>query len=230
MIFKVFILMITWILLNVGSVCATENDGGTDPLSDLIRLLQAEKSFSFNFKQENTNLTSGQKIEAQGRVLFENPNKFRWDYTSDPKNIIACNGITLLMILPRDKQVMMEPASRNQTLWSPLAVLTQPDYLKTNFIVKQTAITEGSAQFQLFPKTDDRQYDHFDLVIQKINSDVEFDLSIYDLAGNKNKISFSYFISGISTTVEMPAIPPDYEVTDFSGYPIKRENYLGSKQ
>jgi outer membrane lipoprotein-sorting protein len=217
----IYIMLLIFSTMGAGLRCKGES-ATTElrPLYDLMEKIRTYPFFSLDFKQEIVQLTAGQTIKAHGRVYIKNPNSFRWDYFSEPSNTIACNGKTVVMILPEDRQAMVDSFDLQPLLWSPFALLTDSGKLETDFIVKPVDSSDRlTRSFQLKPVTKNSRYQH--LIIRWIptSSPFAFSLIIFDMTGNENRMHFKD-MKPVTDSVEfLPVIPDGYQITDFSGQP-----------
>lgn len=191
------------------------------PLTHFISRFQVFKLISFDFQQKNTNIAANQIITASGTVTFAPPLCFRWDYASKPKNIFASDGSWLMMVLPGDRQVMLDSCNNNPSIWSPISLLSDPNRIEQEFTVTPDSNQpEDRMRFTLFPKDNTKPFSSLIFEFQKDFDKIQFSLKVIDLAGNENFLTFNNFHS-LSTSFEfLPKIPQHHDVTDFTGRPI----------
>ncbi len=219
---------VLWSIIWVAAGHTLHGVGATDdaaPLVNFISRFQVFRMFSFDFSQENTNATTDQTIRASGEVTFAPPARFRWDYASRPQNILASDGVWLMMVLPGDRQVMLESAVGNPAIWSPISLLSDPASIEQEFEVKaDAAAPEGRYRFNLKPRTEDKPFSGIEFEFAKSFDRIEFSMTITDLAGNRNHLEFTHFRSLDKETDFLPPIPRNSDLTDFSGRTLDRKD------
>ncbi len=200
-------------------------------LVGLMDKIQAHPAFSYKFSQENFNLTTGQTIRAKGTVVYKSPDKFRWDYTSSPRNILASNGKTLFMILPEDRQALIQSAESTPELWSPLEIFARPKQLQEKFQVETAdSPIKSLTAYRLLPRTPENLFDYLILAFNPESSSGDFTLTIFDLAGNRNMLDFMNYSAVKETPDFTPNVPNGYETLDFSGHPVSYTNPIADKK
>ncbi len=221
-------LAISLVIVWIASGLAIPVLGATDetaPLINFISRFQVFRIFSFDFTQENRNVTTDQTIRASGEVTLAPPARFRWNYASKPQNILASDGIWMMMVLPGDRQVMLESAVGNPAIWSPISLLSDPNSIEHEFEVKaDESVPEGKYRFNLKPRTEDKPFSGIEFEFAKNFDRIEFSLTITDLAGNKNHLEFAHFRSLDKEIEFLPPIPRNADLTDFSGRTIDRKD------
>ncbi|MBN1551860.1 outer membrane lipoprotein carrier protein LolA [bacterium] len=216
------LLLIVILILSAGTAM-TDEPCNTNELQKYLDKIRAYDSFRMSFTQELQNSTSGQIVHNSGSVVFKKPNEFRWDYQTPPKNILASDGNIVIMVLPEDKQAMMEPMDNNSTIWSPLAIFTDFYDWHTEYTVDVIPPREEAyCHFKLMPKTENGRFRQVEISFNRFREMPAFSMSIFDAAGNRNYLEFENFESQPSTGMFIPEIPPDYQITDFSGQPLQR--------
>ncbi len=191
------------------------------PISQLVDQLSSAHTFSLAFRQQIHNAVSGQTIKKKGTVVISIPDKFRWNYTSTPPNIFASDGVTLRVILPQDRQMMLAERSNVPFDLSPVSVFTNKSEISQTYHIKTVSVQNDIAEFRLTPRKSNDQFKDLRLLIPTgKDSPYIFSLVILDMAGNKNQLYFSNMVK-VSEPVDFsPAAPAGYIVTDFSGKPI----------
>lgn len=190
-------------------------------LAKLINTLNVNECWQIKFQQSNHNVTSGQTILANGRVYFKAPNSFRWDYESSPQNVIAGSSQSVTMLLVHEKTAMIDSTGQTAILLSPISIFTGHSSLSEHFKVKETSSSESPVQiFELLPTSTDRPYEKLTIEVKKGFGNKEFSLTIYDLAGNRNRLEFQGYKPCQTQPEFNITIPSGYQTTDFSGNPI----------
>jgi len=191
----------------------------TERLQNLVNSLNQHSFYRLAFEQKNQNLATGQLIEGHGSLKIQKPDRFDWVYQSSPSNRIVCDGHYIVMLTPDTQQAMIEKAESQSVIWSPISVLTHRDF-ESHYRIELLMETPEKSRYRLYPIRKNQPYDYIEIVVFLEPKPIIFTLVILDLAGNKNTLDFSQFnkVSDDSHIV-MPAIPPDYDVTDFQGNP-----------
>jgi len=193
----------------------------SEDLDEFMQKIQTHRMFTYHFVQNNFNLTSGRTLRAEGSVTFRSPDCFRWDYTSTPQNILSSNGTTLFMILPDDRQALIQSVESTPELWSPVELLTQPDQLPNKFQVEQAdSANKSLSAYRLLPKSPEKYFDYLLLTFDPKSKSADFSLTIFDLAGNRNMLEFSNYTALLTTPAFSPEIPSGFETLDFAGHPV----------
>ena len=95
---RLVVYLITGIAVFLPVLAESTGNPYYQPIFDLIRKLNTYPVFTMDFQTETSNRSSGQTIRARVTVTFATPNKFRWDYVSEPQNILA-RVVKVLIIL-----------------------------------------------------------------------------------------------------------------------------------
>lgn len=204
------------------TVRAQNTQNEPDPLQNLVDRIGVHDSFSLRFRQSIENATSGQTIHARGLVYIDKPNRFRWDYETDPRNIIACDGTYLWLILPEDKQVMVDLMARQPLLWSPFSILTHPNRLTDEFRVEPVKDSDETIMtYRLTPVTPNNQYRFLHIGLGSGGGAVKFTLVVFDSMGNQNLLFFDDLTPTGGKFDFQPPVPDGFTVTDFAGQPAQ---------
>jgi outer membrane lipoprotein-sorting protein len=192
-----------------------------DTIRAVIQDLRTPQACSLQFRQELFNAVSGQTITGYGTVTISAPSEFIWKYVSDPKNILSSDGKFMMMVLPLDQQVMIEPVEKDTIDLSPLSMLTDSSNISELFTMKRLpAGGSDLPQYELKPVTPSNQYESLILEIPEQRVKKDFSLIIFDQTGSRNKLTFSGYEVIPRPPSFRPEIPESYDVTDFSGSPI----------
>jgi len=188
-------------------------------LDKLIADLNQHATCRLNFQQKNQNSTTGQKLEGHGYLTIQKPNRFDWVYTSVPKNRITCDGNYIVMLTPDTRQAMTEKAESQTVIWSPISILTHAG-MSDHYRIELLEETPVLSKYRLFPVRGDQPYEYLELVVFSGQEGALFNLMVFDNAGNTNLLEFSH-LTPVSDDhlIVFPAIPSDYDVTDFQGNP-----------
>jgi outer membrane lipoprotein-sorting protein len=190
-----------------------------DRLDSLVDTLNSHDAYELTFKQLNQHVATGQKLEAEGRLRIQKPDRFEWIYATGSKNRITCDGHHILMLMPDTQQAMIETSDQQAVIWSPLSILT-PSNLKTHFRVALLETSNRLSRYRLHPLRDDQPYEYLETIVYENSPDRLFSLIIMDLAGSVNTLDFGHpSVPEEKNLIVLPSIPETYDVTDFYGNP-----------
>ncbi len=201
-------------------VFADTQDTKVSRLNELIELLGEHSYYRLSFNQVNKGPVTGRAIRAEGFLTIQKPDRFKWVYSSTPKNRIVCDGQYIVMIMPDTRQVMIDKAETHDVIWSPVTILTH-DHLAEHFDVQLHTETSRSSLYRFYPKRDNQPYDYIELEIFSDDSDTIFSLIIMDSAGSTNTLTFKdLLVPDQKANLQLPEIPEGFDVTDFHGNPV----------
>ena len=160
------------------SACAENNK--------LEKILGKLNSFNADFVQIVKDSTNQLIDESVGKVMFQKPNYFRWEYKSPSKNEIISDGEFLYLYDPDLKQVIVSKLDRRIGV-SP-AMLLVSDNIHEFFNTKLISNSINTTQYAATPKDLERAF--FKRVIFNFNFDQLKEMKVIDNFDNETTIQF----------------------------------------
>ena len=156
--------------------------------SSLIKCLQQNGNIKANFVQK---VTSGNKTSVtRGQVIISRPNKFKWIYTVDSKQMVISNGKEVYIYDPDLNQVIIKHLFQliNQ---SPAAVLAGSNDLSISYDVHYLGSKNSYIYYKLTAKksVDNNGFSYIVLVFDK-NQQIK-QMTLLDTFNNQIEIIFS---------------------------------------
>jgi len=188
--------------LIIGNLCA-------QPASLVLQNKLANlQNMSADFQQIVVAQDGTMLQKTSGKMTLARPNKFRWEVTSEPKQLIVTDGKKLWVYDPGLKQVTMRSltASINQT---PLFLLiNSPQNLAKNFKVTKNL----ADQFCLEPKNKNNMF--ASIVVGFDDNNIK-QISFVNQLGQKTNLMFSNIIINQPNVTDFDfVIPPNVDVID----------------
>lgn len=129
---------------------------GADSTGDAVARLQARyeatRSMKAAFRQKVESPTLAQPLESHGTVLFERPNRMRWDYAPPDEQLIVGDGETLWIYQPDLKQAIRAPLRDAFQAQTPLTFLAGLGRIERDFDVSLQAEDAERWTLRLVPK------------------------------------------------------------------------------
>jgi chaperone LolA len=126
-------------VLGVGMLLGTSVVASADSRTEAVTRLQARyeatRSMRANFRQRVEAPTLATPLESRGTVLFERPNRMRWDYTAPDEQLIVGDGQTLWIFQPDLKQAIRAPLREAFQAQTPLTFLAGLGRVERDFDV-----------------------------------------------------------------------------------------------
>jgi len=172
--------MIKFLILLILSLnaCAENNK--------LEKILVKLNSFNADFVQIVKDSTNQLIDESVGKVMFQKPNYFRWEYKSPSKNEIISDGEFIYLYDPDLKQVIVSKLD-GQIVVSPAMFLVS-DNIHEFFNTKLISNSTNTTQYEATPKDLERAF--FKQVIFNFNLDQLKEMKIIDNFDNETTIQF----------------------------------------
>lgn len=108
------------------------------------------KGLDGRFTQQTHDVNGKLKEAASGRVALSAPRLFRWEYTAPYPQLIVADGKTVWVYEPDLQQVTRRAQQNN-----PLEALVNPSRLERDFILTETAPSDGLQWLQLTPRKEE---------------------------------------------------------------------------
>jgi len=177
-------------LLAVGSLAWSEGQAALDEaLGALQARYDATRTLKAAFRQTLESPTLAGALEARGTVVFEKPNRMRWDYTGPDAQTIVGDGETLWIYQPDLKQVIKTPLRAAFQSSTPVTFLAGLGNVRRDF--EPSLVTEDAQRWviRLVPRQSDAGIGTLLLDIRKHDASVA-EARITDAAGTVTTIRF----------------------------------------
>ncbi len=145
---SIFISFITFIFLNLAHA--------QTPAADLSRLLNTVQSMQANFNQTIYDNRGKAIQQANGRVAFQRPGRFRWQVIKPIPQLIVANQTKLWIYDPDLEQVTIRSLKQGTGDAPALLLSHDATTVMQNYTVKNLPNTAPAWQwFELIPKNSD---------------------------------------------------------------------------
>ena len=153
---------------------------------NLEKILTKLNSFNADFVQTVKDSTNQLIDESVGKVLFQKPNFFRWEYKAPSENEIISDGEFLYLYDPDLKQVIVNKLDK-QISMSP-AMLLVSDNVHEFFNTKLISNSEDTLRYEAKPKNLENAF--FKQVIFNFKYNQLKEMRVIDNFDNKTTIQF----------------------------------------
>jgi len=154
--------------------------------NNLEKILGKLNSFNADFVQIVKDSTNQLIDKSVGKVMFQKPNYFRWEYKSPSKNEIISDGEFMYLYDSDLKQVIVSKLD-GQIVLSP-AMLLVSDNIHEFFNTKLISNSTNTTQYEVTPKDLERAF--FKQVIFNFNLDQLKEMKVIDNFDNETTIQF----------------------------------------
>jgi chaperone LolA len=135
-----------------GAVSIARADARADAVAKLQARYEATRSMRAAFRQRVESPTLAEPLESHGTVLFERPNRMRWDYAAPDEQLIVGDGETLWIYQPDLKQAIKAPLRDAFQAQTPLTFLAGLGRIERDFDVSLQAEDAERWTLKLVPK------------------------------------------------------------------------------
>jgi chaperone LolA len=149
----------------------------------------ATRTMRASFRQRVSSPTLAQPLESHGTVLFERPNRMRWDYAEPDEQLIVGDGETLWIYQPELKQAIRAPLRDAFQAQTPLTFLAGLGRLERDFVVTLESEDAERWTLRLTPKGED-ELGTLLLVVRKSDAGLA-EARITDPLGTTTSLAFS---------------------------------------
>jgi outer membrane lipoprotein carrier protein len=174
-------------------------DARTEAVTRLQARYEATKSMRADFRQRVESPTLATPLESRGTVLFERPNRMRWDYVAPDEQLIVGDGQTLWIYQPDLKQAIRAPLRDAFQADTPLTFLAGLGRIERDFIVTLDREDADHWVLRLVPKGE-ADLGTLTLVVRKRDAGLA-EARITDPLGTTTSLAFS----DEARNVEIPA-------------------------
>jgi len=121
----------------LGFVSPAWAGGGEDAVRPALKRLQERyettRTLTADFKQTIESPTLAGALESHGTVVFEKPNRMRWEYAPPDKQVIIGDGETLWIYQPEERQVIKAKLGAAFQARTPITFLAGLGRLERDF-------------------------------------------------------------------------------------------------
>jgi len=172
----------------------------TEAVTRLQTRYEATRSMRATFRQRVESPTLAKPLESHGTVLFERPNRMRWDYAPPEEQLIVGDGKTLWIYQPDLKQVIRAPLSDAFQAQTPLTFLAGLGRVERDFDATLEREDAEHWVLKLVPKGDS-ELGTLVLVVRKTDAGLA-EARITDPLGTTTSLTFTDEARNVD-------IPPD---------------------
>ena len=140
------------------ALAGTSAAAGEDALATALARLQARyedtRTMRASFSQRVTSETLSGPLESTGRVVFEKPNRMRWDYDPPDGQVIVGDGTDLWIYQPDLEQAIRAPLAKAFQSRTPLTFLAGLGRIERDFDASLEGEDDAAWELRLVPKGD----------------------------------------------------------------------------
>lgn len=175
------------IFLAALALTSVAHAGGVERLKAFIAGAKtAEADFTQTVADKSGRITQ----QANGRMAFSRPGKFRWDYTKPYEQIIVGDGVKLWLYDTDLDQVTVKPLG-DVIAGTPAALLAGDDSIDKYFILKDAGEADGLEWLEATPKSRDTTFERIRMGF-KGNDLVQMEL--FDFFGQRTTLKLSRLV------------------------------------
>jgi len=182
-----------WAVLIWGGILGTAGVAAADARTEAVTRLQARyeatRSMRASFRQRVESPTLAAPLESHGTVLFERPNRMRWDYAAPDEQLIVGDGKTLWIYQPDLKQAIRAPLRDAFQAQTPLTFLAGLGRVERDFDASLVREDAASWVLKLVPKGD-TEMGTLVLVVRKADAGLA-EARITDPVGTTTSLTFT---------------------------------------
>ena len=161
--------------------------GGVDRLKSFIKDAKtAEADFSQTVVDKSGRVTQ----QAQGKMAFSRPGKFRWDYAKPNEQIIVGDGNKLWLYDVDLEQVTVKPLN-DVVAGTPAALLAGDTAIEKYFTLKDAPDSAGLEWLEATPKNRDTS---FERIRMGFRGDELVQMDLFDFFGQRTTLKLSRFV------------------------------------
>lgn len=160
--------------------------GGIDRLEAFIAGAKtAEADFTQTVIDKNGRVTQ----QANGKMAFARPGKFRWDYSKPYEQVIVGDGTRLWLYDVDLDQVTVKPLG-DVIAGTPAALLAGDDAIDKYFVLKDAGESGGLEWLEATPKKRDTTFEY---IRMGFKGDVLVQMEFFDFFGQRTTLKLSKF-------------------------------------
>jgi outer membrane lipoprotein carrier protein len=191
-----------------------------EAVANLEKALKAVRTLRADFEQLHYSMSVSEPLREKGELLFEKPDRMRWEYKSPQDKVFLYKEGILETYLPEDKQLTRSPVAEEALKSDIFGIFLGTMSFRDAYAIESNPFPTDAArvrQVKLTPKTEG-DYSHILLEIDETTW-LPRRVLFLEWAGAKREFVFSR----IRTGVRLPSgaftlkVPPGTEVIDDTG-------------
>jgi outer membrane lipoprotein carrier protein len=191
-----------------------------EAVANLEKALKAARTLRADFEQLHYSMSVSEPLREKGELLFEKPDRMRWEYKSPQDKVFLYKEGILETYLPEDKQLTRSPVAEEALKSDIFGIFLGTMSFRDAYAIESNPFPTDAArvrQVKLTPKTEG-DYSHILLEIDETTW-LPRRVLFLEWAGAKREFVFSR----IRTGVRLPSgaftlkVPPGTEVIDDTG-------------
>lgn len=185
--------------------------GGVERLKEFIA---SAKTVEADFSQTVTDKSGRITQQANGKMAFSRPGKFRWDYLKPYEQVIVGDGSKLWLYDVDLDQVTVKPLG-DVIAGTPAALLAGDNSIDQYFILKNAGESDGLEWLEATPKSRDTT---FERIRMGFKGDDLVKMELFDFFGQRTMLKLSRFVRN-------PSIPASrFKFTPPKGIDVMGDN------
>ena len=191
-----------------------------EAVDNLEKALKAARTLRADFEQLHYSMSVSEPLREKGELLFEKPDRMRWEYKSPQDKVFLYKEGVLETYLPEDKQLTRSPVAEEALKSDIFGIFLGTMSFRDAYAIESNPFPTDAArvrQVKLTPKTEG-DYSHILLEIDETTWLLRRAIFL-EWAGAKREFVFSR----VRTGVRLPSdaftlkVPPGTEVIDDTG-------------
>lgn len=161
--------------------------GGVERLKAFVA---SAKTVEADFSQTVTDKSGRITQQANGKMAFSRPGKFRWDYLKPYEQVIVGDGAKLWLYDVDLDQVTVKPLG-DVIAGTPAALLAGDNSIDQYFILKNSGEADGLEWLDATPKNRDTT---FERIRMGFKGDDLVRMELFDFFGQRTMLKLSHFV------------------------------------
>jgi len=191
-----------------------------EAVANLEKALKAARTLRADFEQLHYSMSVSEPLREKGELLFEKPDRMRWEYKSPQDKVFLYKEGVLETYLPEDKQLTRSPVAEEALKSDIFGIFLGTMSFRDAYAIESNPFPTDAArvrQVKLTPKTEG-DYSHILLEIDETTWLLRRAIFL-EWAGAKREFVFSRVRTGIRLPSDAFTlkVPPGTEVIDDTG-------------
>ena len=191
-----------------------------EAVANLEKALKAARTLRADFEQLHYSMSVSEPLREKGELLFEKPDRMRWEYKSPQDKVFLYKEGVLETYLPEDKQLTRSPVAEEALKSDIFGIFLGTMSFRDAYAIESNPFPTDAArvrQVKLTPKTEG-DYSHIPLEIDETTWLLRRAIFL-EWAGAKREFVFSRVRTGIRLPSDAFTlkVPPGTEVIDDTG-------------
>ena len=191
-----------------------------EAVANLEKALKTARTLRADFEQLHYSMSVSEPLREKGELLFEKPDRMRWEYKSPQDKVFLYKEGVLETYLPEDKQLTRSPVAEEALKSDIFGIFLGTMSFRDAYAIESNPFPTDAArvrQVKLTPKTEG-DYSHILLEIDETTWLLRRAIFL-EWAGAKREFVFSR----VRTGIRLPSgaftlkVPPGTEVIDDTG-------------